>query len=312
MRDRIPRYAGRVKLTPVANQQYTYDMVRADEPLQEGTPLNRNTLLSDQTVAEFGLSLDATPDEAMRFLNARRIEFENEVNSDVEKFKSDVLSAINESFKIPRGTAPALVTKSERISGKVNYSNETTLELNFDFNPKLIILRDRDKLNLNAKPLFFTEDLVFDHDGVTTDDGYPVGNSCTFSDDGNVKIVWYTTSPSGFVVGYVDKEYDYIAMGPGTPNSDDSKVSFTLYDAESIDEFDNPETLYKIDDYTVDHGTTWNEFADTTYDEDLGDYWMNKGNPITHGVSGKILNDGDGNAINGTSVIVEGNYYFVW
>lgn len=253
MRDRIPRYAGRVKLTPVANQQYTYDMVRADEPLQEGTPLNRNTLLSDQTAAEFGLSLDATPDEAMRFLNARRKEFENEVNSDVEKFKSDVLSAINESFKIPRGTAPALVTKSEKVSGKVVYSTETTLELNFDFNPKLIILRDHDKLNFDAKPLFFTEDLIFDHDGVTTDDGYPVGNSCTFSDDGNVKIVWYTTTTAGYVVGYVDKEYDYIAMGPGTPQSDDSgeetQITFTIGEAT----------------YTAENGMTWYEWVESEY-----------------------------------------------
>ena len=33
MKDRIPKYAGRVKLIPVANQPNIYDMVRADEPL---------------------------------------------------------------------------------------------------------------------------------------------------------------------------------------------------------------------------------------------------------------------------------------
>ena len=39
--DRIPLYPGRVKLTPVAGQENTYDMVRADEPIEPGTPINR-------------------------------------------------------------------------------------------------------------------------------------------------------------------------------------------------------------------------------------------------------------------------------
>ena len=38
--DRVPRYPGRVKLTPVTGQTNTYDLVRADSPTQEGTPLN--------------------------------------------------------------------------------------------------------------------------------------------------------------------------------------------------------------------------------------------------------------------------------
>ncbi len=39
--DRIPMYPGRVRLIPVAGQENTYDMVRADEPLVEGTPINK-------------------------------------------------------------------------------------------------------------------------------------------------------------------------------------------------------------------------------------------------------------------------------
>ena len=51
MKDRVPLYPGRVKLTPVAGQANTYDMARADSPQQEGTPLNKATLLSDETAA---------------------------------------------------------------------------------------------------------------------------------------------------------------------------------------------------------------------------------------------------------------------
>ena len=39
--DRIPTYPGRVKLTPVEGETNTYDLVRADQPIQEGTPINK-------------------------------------------------------------------------------------------------------------------------------------------------------------------------------------------------------------------------------------------------------------------------------
>ena len=55
MKDRVPLYPGRVKLTPVSGQANTYDMVRADEPTQEGTPLNKATLLKDATARKYGL-----------------------------------------------------------------------------------------------------------------------------------------------------------------------------------------------------------------------------------------------------------------
>lgn len=68
MQDRVPRYPGRVKLTPVSGQANTYDMVRADNPTQKGDPINKNTLLKDATAALFGLGKDAVPDDVLVFL----------------------------------------------------------------------------------------------------------------------------------------------------------------------------------------------------------------------------------------------------
>ena len=51
MQDRIPRYAGRVILTPVEGQLNTYDLVRADDPRQQGTPLNTLNILSNEASA---------------------------------------------------------------------------------------------------------------------------------------------------------------------------------------------------------------------------------------------------------------------
>ena len=55
--DRIPTYPGRVKLIPVAGQANTYDLVRADEPLVAGTPINRALFDSIVSVAEATLTV---------------------------------------------------------------------------------------------------------------------------------------------------------------------------------------------------------------------------------------------------------------
>ena len=65
MQDRVPLYPGRVKMTPVAGQANTFDMVRADDPTQAGTPLNKASLLKDATAALFGLTAAAVPDDVL-------------------------------------------------------------------------------------------------------------------------------------------------------------------------------------------------------------------------------------------------------
>ena len=65
MQDRVSLYPGRVKLEPVAGQANTYDLTRADQPTQEGTPLNKASLLKDATAELFGLGTDALPDDVL-------------------------------------------------------------------------------------------------------------------------------------------------------------------------------------------------------------------------------------------------------
>ena len=55
--DRVSTYPGRVRLTPVPGKTDVYDMVRADEPIAEGTPINKvlfdskcDTLTRDVTI----------------------------------------------------------------------------------------------------------------------------------------------------------------------------------------------------------------------------------------------------------------------
>lgn len=68
MQDRVPLYPGRVKLSPVAGQDNIFDMVRADEATQPGTPLNKETLLKDTTAEKYGLDRTGVVDDALDIL----------------------------------------------------------------------------------------------------------------------------------------------------------------------------------------------------------------------------------------------------
>ena len=75
MQDRVPLYPGRVMLTPVPGEENTFDMVRADSPTQEGTPLNKASLLKDATAKRFGLDDSAVPDDVLNKICTKMHEY---------------------------------------------------------------------------------------------------------------------------------------------------------------------------------------------------------------------------------------------
>ena len=69
MFDRIPENPGRVKITPEnGGAAYYATMERADNPVQEGTPLNKETLLTDKTAALYEKDGNAVPNEIFESL----------------------------------------------------------------------------------------------------------------------------------------------------------------------------------------------------------------------------------------------------
>ena len=64
MRDRVAVNPGRVLIAPESGSPYYATLTRADNPTQEGTPLNKNSLLKDATAALLGGDMDMVPDEA--------------------------------------------------------------------------------------------------------------------------------------------------------------------------------------------------------------------------------------------------------
>lgn len=109
MKDRIPLYPGRVKLNPVTGHENTYDMVRADEPTQEGTPLNKATLLKDDTAEALGLaSEDPTVNEALM----------------------EIFNTANSKARIVTGN----------YVGTGTYGPKNPCSLTFDFTPKIVLM----------------------------------------------------------------------------------------------------------------------------------------------------------------------------
>lgn len=68
MKDRVPKYPGRVYVTPEnGGAPYYATIERADEPVETGTPLNKATLLNDDVANLISLSGDqATVSEALK------------------------------------------------------------------------------------------------------------------------------------------------------------------------------------------------------------------------------------------------------
>lgn len=69
MKDRVPENPGRVLITPEDGSSPFYaTMTRADNPTQNGDPLNKATLLKDETAALYGMGSTAVPDDVLQML----------------------------------------------------------------------------------------------------------------------------------------------------------------------------------------------------------------------------------------------------
>ena len=119
MQDRVPLYPGRIKLTPVSGQANVYDMVRADQPTQQGTQLNKATFLKDATAALFkDLPENPVPDDVFKILSKAAIVTEG-------------------GLRTPSGgEVPGLVT----VYGTYTGTGAESVTLNFRFRPDVVLV----------------------------------------------------------------------------------------------------------------------------------------------------------------------------
>lgn len=72
MQDRVSANPGRVLITPESGEAYYATIERADNPSVIGTALNKASLLTDTTAADYGLDSTATPNDALQALKTNR------------------------------------------------------------------------------------------------------------------------------------------------------------------------------------------------------------------------------------------------
>lgn len=120
MKDRIPVNPGRVLINPEDGSAPFYaTMTRADNPTQEGTPLNKGSLLKDTTAALFGLGADAVPDDVLALIKQM-----------IDSNYSELSSLANSKAKIAIGS----------YIGTGRYGESDPNRLTFNFIPQYIAI----------------------------------------------------------------------------------------------------------------------------------------------------------------------------
>ena len=182
MQDRVSLYPGRVKLTPVVGQENTFDLVRADQPTQEGTPLNKANLLTDETASLFNLGQDAVP---------------NEVLAAIKSLIDSARASADSKAKIAVGSY-----KGTQKSGEKN-----PCKLTFDFPPKyLLVTNSSGNLFLFIISGRTRTYAIYDNSYLAFAKSSP--NTFTFS--GNT-VSWYCDNAE-YQLNYYDQYY-YAAIG---------------------------------------------------------------------------------------------------
>ena len=129
MQNREPTYPGRITLTPVAGLANTYDMDRADQPLQPGTPLTKDTFLKDSTSALFGLGTDAVPDDVLAELGKyKQYWWRRRVNLGYQEVKTNLTSnqIVTETTYYPNLQYAKRITMDSE-TGEYTLVNPTTV-----------------------------------------------------------------------------------------------------------------------------------------------------------------------------------------
>lgn len=192
MKDRIPKDPGRVLITPENGSTPFYaTMTRADNPEQEGTPLNKNSLLKDETAALFGLDADAVPDDVLA-----------------------IIKTLIASNKALASSKSQIATGSYMGTGTYGASNPC--RLTFGFKPVIVFLYPDQNCDISHHSSNPNTDPYAIRFGVTTKfyDNSTAAYHNKLSYTGNT-MSWYCTGGSGAStqLNYSGWKYYYVAIG---------------------------------------------------------------------------------------------------
>lgn len=197
MQDRVPLYPGRVKMTPVAGQANTYDMVRADDPTQEGTPLNKATLLKDATAALFGKTNAAVPDDILSLLS-----------------KSVLAQTVGEDTTLTNVLGTKLTVggliESGSYVGTGTYEQANPNTLTFSFVPYMVVILYNSAGTYYPGTVFIKGQTLSDGIGYNEHINGSYALSVSWVDK---TVSWYSNSTPSRQFNFEGSTYYYFAIG---------------------------------------------------------------------------------------------------
>jgi hypothetical protein len=131
MYDRNVEHPNRYQLVKVDGTDDIFDLIPAPGQVDnEGTFINKQTLLTDATAALFGLGADAVPDDVSRVLSGGVL------------FRDDkILDVLGNLIGIPSNQIVGGVqAESGNYTGTGSYGSSNRNRLTFDFSPQLVIV----------------------------------------------------------------------------------------------------------------------------------------------------------------------------
>lgn len=197
MQDREPTYPGRVTLTPVYGLANTYDMDRADQPLQQGTPLNKATLLKDATAALFGKTNAAVPDDILSLLSKSVLA--QTVGEDTTL--TDVLGT--------KLTVGGLIESGSYV-GTGTYEQANPNTLTFSFVPYMVVILYNSAGTYYPGTVFIKGQTLSDGIGYNEHSANNYGLSVSWR---GKTVSWYSNSTPSRQFNFEGDQYYYFAIG---------------------------------------------------------------------------------------------------
>lgn len=191
MQDRVPVNPGRVLIAPENGAAAYYaTLTRADNPTQEGTPLNKATFLKDNTASLFGLNSNSVPDD---------------VFSAIRSLIDNANNHANTKAKIEAGSYAGTGTSGANNPRKLTFSGK----------PKIVMVWI-DYIKQAANSTNYQDSFIWS-EGMTTIGIYsPSANdtmNVNFSSD-DISLSWYHTNTSrpGSQLNASGTTYKWIAI----------------------------------------------------------------------------------------------------
>lgn len=255
MQDRVPLYPGRVMLTPVPGQENIFDMVRADSPTQEGTPLNKANLLKDATAAMFGLGDTAVPDEVLSFLGKYAQHWWQRTNQTPVSYYAEVRTKTTSEIDIFFSTARKISYSTEisidQSTGTVSLVNAQEITTN-NKNTLNTAIKGKYATNFTGSPstVYYVEsNLVYeDMDlsngaAMVSGGGYAITSTLSERPSGDIDYV-QSTDRNAYPDSGISGDYEYLYLGIPFDNAVNApKIATGSYIGTGTYGSSNPNTI---------------------------------------------------------------------